>query len=480
MRRLQIILFAIISVILIGCQEEQLSSDPTLRLSFSADTLRFDTVFTTMGSSTYTIMVYNRNKNAVKITDVSTSTDYFRVNLDGENDPERMKDLTINGGDSLFMFVRSYIDTQAPNTPVFISDSIRFSVNGNQQHVQLEAYGQNVELIRTSQRHSQFTEYHFTADKPYLIFDTISVAGTTIIDAGATLYMHYGSSLRLSGDVRAIGTLESPIRITGDRLDRLFPKVSYQKASGQWDGIYLIHHKDSPKPYDTLQYVDILSGNTGLYCYSEDKDNRRQLCLSNSRIHNHAHNGVVLHNVDADIHNCEISNCASYCLLLAGGTQTLTHNTIASFYGYPYTNINIHSTGREDVAAVYISLLNKDDAPTTANIYNSIIAGARQNNLVVATPLQEYYNGEIAGNYLACDTINFPWCHDNVYSSEQDTVFVNTYYLYKEYTYYNFQLDSVSPARGIALPAHSLPYPYDRLGTKRQEPIDAGCYQRKD
>ena len=44
-----------------------MSDDASLRLSFSCDTLSFDTVFTEQGSATAQVMVYNRNKNAVVI-----------------------------------------------------------------------------------------------------------------------------------------------------------------------------------------------------------------------------------------------------------------------------------------------------------------------------------------------------------------------------------------------------------------------------
>jgi hypothetical protein len=59
-------------------------------------------------------------------------------------------------------------------------------------------------------------------------------------------------------------------------------------------------------------------------------------------------------------------------------------------------------------------------------------------------------------------------------------VFVNDFYRYKEYVYYNFRLDSLSPAIGIGDSIAALPYPYDRDGFSRAgiKP-DAGCYQHQ-
>ena len=44
-----------------GCFDEEFSSSPSDVLSFSVDSLRFDTVFTTMGTATQNFKVYNRN-----------------------------------------------------------------------------------------------------------------------------------------------------------------------------------------------------------------------------------------------------------------------------------------------------------------------------------------------------------------------------------------------------------------------------------
>ena len=471
---LRVILFLLIPLCFVSCREEKISSDPSLRLAFSADTVRFDTVFTTLGSSTCAVMVYNPNKNAVNIQSVAVSTDFFQLNLDGENDRSRLNNITLNGGDSLFLFVRATIDPLDVNSPVFITDSVCFLVNGNTQRILLEAYGQNVQIIRSPSRYTVEQNYRFTVDKPYLIFDTMEVSGTTVMDAGATLYMHSGTSLYLLGSVSAKGTLAQPVRITGDRLDRLFPRVPYQMASGQWGGVYLLS-LDGTQAADTLDYVEILSGNVGLYAYSSSVAAPRKIVLSNARIHNHALYGVVLRNTDATVCNSEISNCASYCLYLSGGSYLLTHNTIASFFGYPYTNLNIHTIGRDDVPAVYISLSDSAAAPATVRMYNNIITGARTANLVMDTIFQSGYEGELANNYILSDSVLAPWSHDNVYATKDDTVFVNTYYLHGEYNYYDFRLDSVSPARGIGNPAYALPY--DRLGIPRQAPIDAGCYQ---
>ena len=235
------------------------------------------------------------------------------------------------------------------------------------------------------------------------------------------------------------------------------------------------------QPEYQLDYIDILSGSIGLYVYSEETDTAycSKLSLQNSRIHNHSIYGLVLQNVNATVVNCEISNCASYCVYLAGGKHDFVHNTIASYYGYPYTNLNIHQNIiADDVAAVYINNLSKNTAKTISSFTNCIITGGRKQSLMVATPLPEYYEGRFDGNYLRSDSLNEAFAANNVYALESDScVFKNIYYLYKKYHYYDFHLDSVSPARGIGDSIAALSYPMDREGVQRKTKPDAGCYE---
>ncbi len=476
----RIVYIVLLALGMVACQQDIVSDDPTLQLSFSHDSVLFDTVFTEMGTSTKCVMVYNRNKNAIEIAQVQMqSGKYFHINLDGENAIEKLKNITLRGGDSLYLFVRAHIDPLDKNSPVLVEDSIAFDVNGKIQHIRLQAYGQNVKKIRGENGLMILQNMTMTNEKPYLICDTVAVAGNLNVEAGTTIYMHTGAMIYAYGNVTAKGTKDAPIIFRGDRTDMLFDSVPYRMASGQWDGIYLIHDKSSLPTTYTLDYVDILSGNIGLYVYSEATGILPRLTLTNSRVHNHSVYGLVLQNVDATVANCEISNCASYCVYLAGGKHNFVHNTIAAYYGYPYTDLNLHTNILpEDVAAVYINNLSKNMAKTNSSFYNCIITGGRKNNLVVATPLPDYYEGRFEGNYLRSDSLDTTYSKNNVYASDSDScVFKNIYYLYKEYHYYDFHLDSLSPARGIGDSIAALSYPTDREGYRRKSKPDAGCYE---
>lgn len=476
----RIFYFFAILCLLASCKESTITHDPQAVLTLSRDSLLFDTVFTDMGSATMRLMVHNTNRNALSISKVWLQQgNYFKVNIDGEPTLDKLTDYTVRGGDSLYVFVRVFIDPQNQNSPVLVRDSLCFAINGKVQYVYLEAYGQDVRLIRSPHRRTEKNGMTMKTDKPYLIYDTVLVAGQLTLPAGTEIYLHEGASLWALGDVDATGTQDQPIRIRGDRRDRLWDSVPYAHVAGQWDGLYLIDQDPNKTPHYHLNYVYIESGNVGLYVESERKTNLPTLEMTNCRIHNHTLYGLVLQHIDATIANTEISNCASYCVYLSGGKQQFVHTTIASYFNNG--DFYLQSASRQDLAAVYIHNLSKD-CPTETSFCNSIITGVRRNQLVVATPLTRYYTGSFVGNYLKTDTLNLPNAARNVYWQEDDSVevFRNNYYSHIGYQYYDFQLDSLSPAIGMADSLTALSYPTDPLGTPRTgnniRP-DAGCYQ---
>ena len=466
---------------LVACQQEIVSNDPSLKLQFSHDTVLFDTVFTTLGSSTKCVLVYNPNKNAINIDQVEIRDGkHFFINLDGENNIDQLRDIVIRGKDSLFLFIKAQIDPLEENNPVLLEDDIAFRVNGNIQHINLQAYGQNVEKIRSDSGLVIYHNLSLTNERPYLLYDTVAVTGNLAIEEGTTIYMHAGALIYAYGNVIAKGTKDQPIIFRGDRTDMLFDSVPYRMASGQWEGLYLMHTADRLPSTYTLDHVNILSGSIGLYVYSEATGSiLPKITLSNSKIHNHSIYGLVLQNVNAKVYNCEISNCASYCVYLSGGKHDFVHNTIAAYYGYPYTDLNIHNNIiADDVAAVYINNLSKNTAKTVSSFTNCIITGRRKQSLMVATPLPEHYEGSFEGNYLRSDSLHEAFAKNNVYASDSDScVFRNIYYLSKQYHYYDFHLDSLSPARGIGDSIATLSYPTDMVGLPRKNKPDAGCYE---
>lgn len=403
-----------------------------------------------------------------------TNGDHFKVNIDGETQLTEMSSISIAAGDSAYVFIKVYIDPTDATSLLYKEDDLFLTTrSGVTSSLHLEAIGWNVQRIHTPRLRSDYDSFTFTATHPWLIYDTIVVTGAVHLEAGARLYMHNNAAIYCGGDVRSEGTLLAPVIIQGDRLDRLFDSVPYAYAAGQWNGIFLTPAYGSP----TWQFdhTEIRSGRMGLYAYNDDLAQRPQLTLTNSRIHNHTKYGLILVNTDAYVANSEISNTASYCLFSAGGEQVFEHTTIASFFNH--TNIRIQSTTRESVAAVYVDSINNGKTVAShVTFANCIIDGLQDNNLVLGDTLHQ---STVTAHhcYLHTDSVEDEHFYSNVYAHDKDTVFRQNYYRYKEYIYYDFELDSLSPARGIGDENVMSRLPLDRNGVTRISPPDAGCYQ---
>ncbi len=468
---------------LVSCNP-QLTTDPTVSLKFSADTISFDTVFTAQGSATALLMVYNTQKKAVLIDNISLkngSQSPFHLNIDGLTNASSSSDnITLDGGDSLFIFVRVSIDPTDNLSPVLTTDQIIFSFNGKTQKVELEAYGQDVEIIRSTIFRNDTV---LLGEKPYLIYDYVAIdtTKTLTIAAGSRFYFHDQAQMVIFGNLIAQGTLEKPIILRSDRLDNLFTEVPYNMVAGRWDGLYLVQIADRPEATYDINYLDMQSGTNAIYCINYNPNTLHpELNLRNSKIHNFSRYGLVLQNTDATVVNCQISNCAQYCTYLSGGRHEFIHTTIASYFNN--TDVRIQSVPREDMAAVYINDVNKTDQQMQTLFYNSIVTGLRRNSFMLATPFETLYHGQFSHCYLRNDTIDLPQFSNITYYQSNDTVFKNIYYKYKEYNDYDFTLDSVSPCRDIADTTIARLYPLDRNGYNRfaDGKPDLGCYEWQD
>ena len=124
---------SLIALLLFSCHKNPLTTDPSDKLEFSEDTVIFDTVFTTLGSTTKRLLVYNPSDKKINISSIylaEGSASKFRLNVDGTPGISH-KNIEIEGKDSLFIFVEVTLDASGLNNPFIITDSILFMTNGN-------------------------------------------------------------------------------------------------------------------------------------------------------------------------------------------------------------------------------------------------------------------------------------------------------------------------------------------------------------
>ncbi len=90
-------------------------------LTLSADTLSFDTVFTTTGSVTQQVKLINNNNQSVGISSISLAGGTgspFIINIDGTPGPNA-SNLNIQANDSLYIFVTVLIPSGVETDPFF-------------------------------------------------------------------------------------------------------------------------------------------------------------------------------------------------------------------------------------------------------------------------------------------------------------------------------------------------------------------------
>ena len=482
--RIIYMLILVIAMSVVGCRDERgFSTDPSHQLVFSADTVRFDTLFTSVSSSTYSFLIYNRYKDDLRIASVRLSggdNSPYRINLDGLVGPV-IDGVSVRGGDSLYVFVEVTIDPRGHDDPFEVCDSLQFFLeSGVTQQVQLRAFGQDATVLRGVCIDS---DTHFTAQRPYLIYDSLRVeeGSTLYLDAGVRLYFRDKVEMQVYGRIEAVGTADSMVVFRGARTDHMFSYLPYDRLSAQWGGITL--HETSHN--NLFVYCDIHGGTYGLRAKDADMS-RSKLVMQNSQIHNVDEDALQLTLCTGSFANSLFTNAGGHCVNLLGGRLSFVHCTMANFFPWKSERgvaVNI-SNYDEKEQAIY-PLLGVD-------FINSIITGGKDDELM-GTVLEKTDSADYS--QYAQYRFAYSLVNSKGEAREPDTLhFANIVWEYKDSTtygrtnfrtidhsefVYDFHLDSLSIARGIASPAYveMLPYDKDDLPRIGFESIDAGCYQ---
>lgn len=450
-------LFLFIGLSGIGCKKGKLTSNGTL--TFSADTLVFDTVFTTIGSVTKNFKFYNNDSKPLTVNKIKLMggvNSPYRINVDGVSGDE-FNDISIEGNDSLYVFVEVTLDPNNQLNPIVIEDSIQFVTNGVVQYVQLAAWGQDMYF-----HYKDLNEGTWPNDKPHVIYSYAAVdsSKTLNIQAGTNIYLHKNAILYVyKGALNINGTLNNPVTLQGDRLE-----ASYDDVSGQYYGIYF--HEALPS---TINYAEIKNGISGVHLYSKDPSNTGYtLNLTNTKIYNCARYGVFIYSgAKVKAENCLIYKNQNHALLvLEGGDFNFNH---CHLVGY--------SDQGGQVPAVGLSNAYYDPNSGTTYI-SSINEGVITNSVIYGTLDQE----------LAFDTISDPGItlsfqfEYNLIRSQ--SVFTESFFSnniwnqspqFKSVTDSDFEFFSGSPLQDAG--NNIFFTPSDILGNSRLNVPDIGCYE---
>ena len=387
---------------MVGCDDmDNYSVSPNHLLSFSTDTLSFDTVFTTIGSTTGYFMIYNKNDEPLRIDKIILAggrQSGFRINVDGRKG-DSFSEIPIWKNDSLFVAVEVTVDPNKDNTPFVIYDSVVFITNGRIQSVLLEAYGQNAHIMRNGVTFESDTT--LSAEKPYLVYDSVMIPeGVTVnIEKGASFYMHKNAKWIINGAIKANGVQDEPVTFRGDRLNKLSTTISYDNVSAQWNGLFF----GASSFGNELNFAMIRNGISGL-TFEESTPDMKKVEIKNSQVTNMDGNVLWAVNCHIEASNTEFSNASNYLVMLSGGKYQFTHCTMANY-----------------MPSAMISNNNTRFAPSLTLADNIVYVDEDKNEDLRIFPLQEAYfdNCIIDGRYITVDTTK-KYSGEIMFSSEND------------------------------------------------------------
>ena len=485
MRKFLVVILLSFFVITVSCRKKQVFSDsPSNNIRLSTDTVAFDTVFTSLGSSTRVLMVYNDNSENLKISSIRLeggSASPYSINVDGQSGTV-FRDKEIYANDSLYIFIKVTINPNDSTNPFFVPDRLIFSTNGNEDVVNLTAYGQNANYIIGRKgifpdANGHYTAYyypltndsvkdvHWTAEKPYVVYNVALVDsdGTLTIEPGTHVYFHGGSGLWVwsEGQLIVNGTKENPVVFQGDRLEDY-----YTDQPGQWDRIWLMEAREGHG--HIIDHAIIRNGFIGLQMQRMLKDNKAAAHITNTIIENHTGIGIYANCYNIGASNFVVNNCGNYCVALTGGGEyVFTHGTIANYW----------ASASRQTPTLYFD--NYYTNPTDGNTYaipfncdirNSIVYGSLNDEFKtdfypIADTSYKFRNTLICTKrpqlpqlYQACEFNKSP--------------------KFKNTAEFDFHLDTLSPAIGIGNPEFSTgALQFDLDGIDRGTTPDAGAYQ---
>ena len=199
---------------LIACTKDGFLEAPDASIRISSDTLRFDTVFVTVGSTYRSFTLANDYDQKIRLNSVRLgggAQSSFKLNFNGQAGSQ-FDNVVINKKDSLYGWIQVNIDPNNQNIPFVIRDSVIIELNGKTQKIQLEAWGRNAHFLRNAHITQSQT---WPDDKPYVILGglTIEPNATLALQAGVELFMHADAPILVKGNIQSLGQADSSQRI---------------------------------------------------------------------------------------------------------------------------------------------------------------------------------------------------------------------------------------------------------------------------
>ena len=512
MRQFTFLLFIGILIALSSCRTDFETIASTGDLKFSRDTIYLDTVFTDIGSSTYTLKVYNNSKNDITIPTIQLGkglNSKYRMTVDGTggNQGKIFNNVTLLAKDSLYIFVETTANIVNANPTDFLyTDQILFDGGTNLQKVELVTLIQDA-IFLYPQRFDDGTteslylgddndgkpiniygffldendplhgdELKFTNKKPYVIYGYGAVpSGKTVsFDPGTRVHFHADSglilpknaSLNVNGTTSTTDKLENEVIFEGDRLEPDFSDVP-----GQWGTIWLTDGSTNHK----INHLTLKNAAIGLLIQNNDGTT---VDIKNTQIYNSSNYGILAQTAKISGENLVINNAGAASLACTyGGEYKFTHCTF---------NNNWSSSSQVAVLLnnYYTGATPEVKDLTAATFNNCIIYGSYSNELILkkksgATFEYQFNNCLIKFDDIRVGDADYA-LYDFLRNGESGNIKskdgINDPKFYKaKLNQFNIDETSAAFAKGNSTYVVHI----DIIGNTRTLPPDLGAYQNK-
>jgi hypothetical protein len=504
MRQFTFLFIIGILISLSSCRTDFETVPSTGDLEFSKDTIYLDTVFTNIGSSTYTLKVYNHSKNDITIPSIKLGkglSSKYRMTVDGMqgNQGKSFDNVNLLAKDSMYIFIETTANIADANPTDFLyTDQILFDGGTNLQKVELVTLIQDAVFlypkkyadgttetlpIGNDQIYGFFldendplngNELTFTNEKPYVIYGYAAVpSGKTVsFDPGARVHFHANSglilaanaALNVNGSASTTDKLENEVIFEGDRLEPDFADVP-----GQWGAIWLTDGSTNHK----INHLTIKNASIGLLIQN---NNGTTVQIKNTQIYNATNYGILAQTAKINGENLAINNAGLGSLACTyGGDYKFTHCTF---------NNNWPSSSQVAVLVnnYYTGATPEVKDLTAATFNNCIIYGSYSNEMILNKKTGAAFVYQFNNCLIKFNNDSNQYTNDPLYQFTTDPVHYNGIIQNTDPKFFKIKenklnIDNTSAAFTKGNATYLIPL--DILGNTRTLPPDLGAYQNK-
>ena len=498
-----------------SCRTDFDFAESTGELRFSRDTVYLDTVFTDIGSSTYTLKVYNKSDSNISIPTIGFAkgaASKYRMTVDGmtENATKSFSNVELLAKDSLFIFIETTVNIADANATDFLyTDQILFGAGTKQQKVELVTLIQDAYFIFPSKTEGVYeevdygfdeegnktqikgrnlqennpdngNEYIWSNTKPYVVYGYAAVPdGKTLnVNPGARIYFHKdsgiivqeGGTLSVNGTVSTTESLENEVIFEGDRLE-----PNFSDTPGQWGFVYL---RQGSKNH-SFNHFTLKNATIGIYV---ENNFGQPVTIENTQIYNSSIVGILGRFARIDGFNVVINSRTRGVGALActfGGTYNFTHSTFN----------NQSSSSTQYAVLIDNYYLDANEIPvafdlTAANFTNCIIYGPNSRQLSLSKNDSKLFNYKFTNCLLKFNNSDPIFNGNELYNFENSDLFSNCLIAKNNFDFKadflnpaenKLQIGEDSAAKGTADFTFSAGT-NDILGNARTNPSDMGGY----